>query len=238
MVLLQEEIDFTVYAMWGFADQCLLSDKLDWPEVELDAGDRPFDIQRGRNEDGFPVPDGIPAEWPADLRDLWQRRIAAISQSSELRLIEDPHYKRRWIGRQGLFNHTRNKDELESACTDWMLDRLESYFDFDGRMNDAKTPTAKLEIGLHSIAGIADVARRDTEFMQVGELFRDDAAFDVQALIAELVAAESIPMLPVPAAIGPAPSGRRELPCGIGRLAARSRDARGTVAFWEGAETD
>ena len=197
MMILQEEIDFTVYAMWGFADRSLLSDKLDWPEVTLDTGDRPFDILRGRNEDAFPVPTGIPTTWPADLRDLWQRRMVAISQSSELRLIEDPHYKRRWIGRQGLFNHTRNKDELDTACTIWMLDRLESYFDFDGRMNDAGRPTAKLEIVLSSVAQLADVARQDVEFMGVGELFRDDAAFDVQVLIAEMVDSESVPLLPI-----------------------------------------
>lgn len=197
MVLLQEEIDFTVYAMWGFAGDSLLSEKLDWSEVPLDAGDRPFDILRGKNEDDFPVPSGVPAAWPADLRALWQRRMDAISQSSELRLIEDPHYKRRWIGRQGLFNHTRNKDELDAACTIWMLDRLESYFDFDGRMNDAGRPTAKLEIVLSSVAQLADVARQDAEFMRVGELFRDDAAFDVQTLIAEIVDSESVPLLPI-----------------------------------------
>ncbi|MFM9959995.1 MAG: BREX-2 system adenine-specific DNA-methyltransferase PglX [Planctomycetaceae bacterium] len=197
MVLLQEEIDFTIYTMWDFADRSLLSDKLDWPEVTLDAGDRPFDIQRGRNEDDFPVPNGIPAAWPADLRDLWQRRTDAISKSSELRLIEDPHYKRRWIGRQGLFNHTRNKDELDTACTIWLLDRLESYFDFDGRMKDSGIPTAKLDIVLNSVAQLADVARHDVEFMQVGELFRNDAAFDVQALVAELVDSASVPCLPI-----------------------------------------
>jgi hypothetical protein len=197
MVFLQEEIDFTVYAMWGFVDRSLLSDELDWTDVTLDAGDRPFDILRGRNEDDFPVPTEVPAEWPADLRDLWQRRIVAIQRTSELRLIEDPHYKRRWIGRQGLFNHTRNKDELNTACTNWMLDRLESYFDFDGRLNETGNPTAKSEIVLTSIAQFADMARRDTEFMRVGELLRDDAAFDVQTLVAELVESECVPLLPI-----------------------------------------
>ena len=197
MIFLQEEIDFTVYEMWGLADQSVRSDKLDWPAVTLDAGDRPFDILRGRNEDDFPVPNGIPAEWPSDLRQLWQRRMDAISQSAELRLIEDPHYKRRWIGRQGLFNHTRNKDELDTACTTWLLDRLESYFDFDGRMNDEGKPTAGLDVALTSVARLADVARQDSDFMQVGELYRDDAAFDVQRLVAELVEAESVPLLPV-----------------------------------------
>ena len=60
----------------------------------------------------------------------------------DLRVIEDPHYKRRWIGRQGKYNHAKNADEIKVACEWWLLDRLESYFDFDGRMNDAGKPTA------------------------------------------------------------------------------------------------
>ena len=50
---------------------------------------------------------------------------------------------------------------------------------------------------LPGVAKLADVARQDAEFQQVGELFRDDPAFDVQALVNELVAAECVPLLPV-----------------------------------------
>ena len=70
MVVLQEEIDFTVYAMWDLVDQTLLSAKLNGLDVILDAGDRPFDILRGRNEDDFPVPSGIPVAWPATCATL------------------------------------------------------------------------------------------------------------------------------------------------------------------------
>ena len=48
-----------------------------------------------------------------------------------------------------------------------------------------------------SVARLADVARQDADFMQVGELYRDDPAFDVQKLVDELVEAESVPLLPV-----------------------------------------
>lgn len=54
-----------------------------------------------------------------------------------------------------------------------------------------------LDIALISVAKLTDVARQDAEFLQVGELYRDDPAFDVQALVSELVAAECVPMLPV-----------------------------------------
>ena len=38
--------------------------------------------------------------------------------------------------------------QLERRCASWLLDRLESYFDFDGRMNDEGKPTARLAIGV------------------------------------------------------------------------------------------
>lgn len=46
-------------------------------------------------------------------------------------------------------------------------------------------------------ARLADVVRQDADFMQVGEQYRDDPAFDVQKLVDELVGAESVPLLPV-----------------------------------------
>lgn len=197
MIVLQEEIDFTVYAMFSLTDKGLLCDPTRIPAASLDAGNRPFDIIRGKNEDGFPVPSSIPPEWPETLRTLWQKRIEAIENSAELRLIEDPHYKRRWIGRQGLFNQTKRQDELFAACESWLLDRLESYFDFDGRMNDAGQPTAQVEVSLLSTAKLADLTSRDPALQTVAELYRGRSDFDVARLVTELVEAESVPLLPV-----------------------------------------
>ena len=64
-------------------------------------------------------------------------------------------------------------------------------------MNEAKHTQAKVDIALISTSRLADVARQDTDFMQVGELYRNDPAFDVARLVAELVEAESVPLLPV-----------------------------------------
>ena len=73
-------------------------------------------------------------------------------------------------------------------------------------MNDEGKPTARLPIALISVGKLADVARQDREFLQVGELYRDDPAFDVTRLVAELVEAESVPLLADPPlqAVGPA----------------------------------
>ena len=64
-------------------------------------------------------------------------------------------------------------------------------------MNDDGKPTAQLAIALTSVGKLADIARQDPDFLQVGELYRDDPAFDVTRLVAELVEAESVPLLPI-----------------------------------------
>jgi hypothetical protein len=128
-----------------------------------------------------------------------QARFETIAHSQHIGLIERPEYKRRWFRSAGAYDNTNLDDQtlMRRDMQAWLLDRLESYFDVDGRMNDAGEPTAKIDIALISTAQLADVARQDVDFMQVGELYRNDSAFDVHRLVAELVEAESVPLLPV-----------------------------------------
>ena len=54
------------------------------------------------------------------------------------------------------------------------MDRLESYFDFDGRMNDQKDVTAKGNLFtpvLNYMWKVADLARQDKDFIQVAEIY-------------------------------------------------------------------
>jgi len=55
-------------------------------------------------------------------------------------------------------------EQVEEALRIWLLDRLESYFDFDGRMDDEGQPTSQIDPGLVSVALLADVAGRDDAF--------------------------------------------------------------------------
>jgi hypothetical protein len=132
----------------------------------------------------------LPIEWSDDYKQLVQRRIEVIESDRNIALIEQPEYKRRW-------NTEPWDSQLERALRNWLCDRLETYFDFDGRMNDDSKPTNKIDISLISIAKLADIARQDSNFLQVGELYRNDSAFDVQKLVAELIEAESVPLLPI-----------------------------------------
>lgn len=207
MIALQEELDWQCYKLYG-----LTADELTYPLDQvpgIDLGERAFEIVLARQvaagktsttwferHGSTPITE-IPAHWPADYKALVQQRIDRISGpalDANIRLIEQPEYKRRW-------NTTPYAEQTATALRSWLLDRIESYFDFDGRMNDAGTPTARFpnvkEGEIVSVARIADEARRDPLFEEAGEVYRDDRAFDVLALVTELVVSEAVPALPV-----------------------------------------
>jgi hypothetical protein len=202
MIAAQEELDWQVYLIYGLIDEDM-SYSGELPEVEL--GQRAFEIVLARNvqageEDttyfvrhgSTPITD-IPTAWPEDYKAVVGKRIQAIKSNQNIALIERPEYKRRW--------NTEPWDrQQERALRSWLLDRLESYFDLDGRMNDQKEVVARgdlREARLTSVAKLADLARVDKDFMQVAELFTGRIDFDVGVLVGELVAAESVPVLPV-----------------------------------------
>ena len=199
MIALQEELDWECYRLYGLVNEDLTYGAEPPP---LRFGWRAFEIaMRAKMESGklqttwferhraAPLPGPHPG-WPQDYQDLVLRRMEVIATNPNVALIEQPEYKRRW-------NTEPWADQLARALRSWLLDRLESYFDFDGRMNDAGTATARLGMALTSVVRLADVARQDPEFHQVGEFYRDDPAFDIARLVAELVEAESVPLLPV-----------------------------------------
>ena len=209
MIAAQEDLDWECYRLYGLiADDLTLREP---PPLKL--GQRAFEIVLARKMEAgetqttwferhgsTPITE-LPSEWPDDYRQLVERRIALIESDPNIRLIEQPEYKRRW-------NTEPWESQLERALREWLLNRLEGYFDFDGRMKaeqqgseGAGEKTSKspplAEIQLVSVARLATVAGQDEDFLQVGELYRDDAAFDVQALVTELVAPECVPLLPV-----------------------------------------
>jgi hypothetical protein len=200
MISLQEELDWECYRLYGLIDEDLTYPK-DPPPLRF--GWRAFEIAMApkiaagvlqttwfERHNATPLPEPHP-EWPQDYQDLVRRRMEVIATNPNIALIEKPEYKRRW-------NTEPWESQLERALRDWLLDRLESYFDFDGRMNENHgIPTAKLPIGLVSAGRLADVARQEPAFLEVGAISRNDPAFDVSRLVVELVEAESVPLLPI-----------------------------------------
>jgi hypothetical protein len=198
MIATQEELDWSCYWLYGLIDEPLT---LGEEPPLLDLGERAFEIIMARRmksgelettwferHGSKPVTE-IPTRWPEKYRDLVERRIAAIESNPNIALLEQPEYKRRW-------NDTPWEDKVTDALHAWLLDRLESWFDLDGRMNEAGKPTAQVELSLISTAKLADLAGRDPAFQTVATLYRDRPDFDVTNLVTELVEVESVPLLP------------------------------------------
>jgi hypothetical protein len=198
MVATQEELDWLCYSLFG------LTQYFPAGVAAMDGGlhpqDRPAevllrqDIAQGRQSIFYDVHAYRGAEHPNEMnpsmREIIQRRTALARTVPEVRLIESANYKRRW-------QIVPWELQIREAIVAWLLDRLEGYFDIEGRMNDDWQPTAEIEIGLISLAMLGDVARRDHQFQEVGAYYRDDAAFNVEELVSELVEFESVPLLPI-----------------------------------------
>jgi hypothetical protein len=161
------------------------------PEVSL--GERAFEIVMARQiakgalettwferHGSTPITE-IPSQWPDAYRRLVERRIDVIQTNKEIALIEKPEYKRRW--------NTEPWEEQEARVLEnWLLDRLETPAYRKGTKEHPEVTTT---------AQMSDVASADKDFLQVAELYRKRPDFDVAALVAELVEAESVPFLPI-----------------------------------------
>jgi hypothetical protein len=189
MIALQEELDWEIYHIFGLSSEGASNRVLDDVNEGITSDARPFAWTSDSS------PNSVPAGW----REVYSARRQQLCCNRDVSLMEALLYKRPWFGRQGVYGRLAKdySERTADALEEWLLDRLESYLDFDGRMNDESKPTAKLDVALTSVARLTDVARQDPDFMRVGELFRNDPAFDVEWLVAGLVDAECVPLLPV-----------------------------------------
>ena len=189
MIALQEEIDWEVYRHFGLLDEDLTDLSAQRPDVVF--GQRAFEIVLARQmrsgttssawferHGSIPVTE-IPPEWPADYRELVQRRINAIETNPNIRLLEKPEYKRRWTIESW-------ETQQERGLRRWLLDKLEDrsfWFDVQER------PTAR------SISQLADMVSRDHELVNVLALWNGAIDVDVTKALTLLLAEESVPYL-------------------------------------------
>jgi hypothetical protein len=192
MIALQEELDWRCYTLYGLTDQDLCyrnaaGNQCELPELAL--GQRAFEIIMARQmaagelettwferHVSKPITE-LPDHWPADYKRLVERRIALIEHDTRINLIERPEYKRRW-------NTEPWEEQERRTLRNWLLDRLE-----DSRYWQ--------DLSLQTTRTLANKVQMDADFLQVAELYRGHAGFDVHALVAELVQDESIPFLPM-----------------------------------------
>lgn len=195
MYALQDELDWQCYRLYGLLPEGLGAAELEHSAPpELSLGERAFEIVLARRvaagdeettwferHGSTPITEP-PAHWPADYRAVVERRIALIESDRKIGLIERPEFKRRW--------NTPSWDDLEKAALrDWLLDRLEQPAFWPASTDEPPQLT--------TTSRLADRARSDAAFMQVAALYAGHADFEVSRLVAELVAAEAVPLLPV-----------------------------------------
>lgn len=195
MIAAQEELDWQCYGLYGLLpDGTTAADLASAEPPELALGQRAFEIVLARRiaagdetttwfeRHGSSPNTEMPAHWPADYRAVVKRRIALIESDRNIGLIERPEFKRRW--------NTPAWDDLEKAALrDWLLDRLEQPAFWPASADEPPQLT--------TASRLSDRARGDAGFMQVAALYAGHADFDPARLVAELVATEAVPLLPV-----------------------------------------
>lgn len=194
MVAWQEELDWLCYALYGVITQDELIALSHSTPPEIDPGQRAFEIVLARRASGgtletrwfewlniVPTTE-IPANWPEDYRRVVERRIERIETDRNIALIENMNCKRRWEAPAW-------SDMEKAALRDWLLKRLET--------SDLWHATTDHPPQLTTVNRLADAVRNDAGFMQIAELYAGHSGFDVTQVVAELVAGESVPFLPV-----------------------------------------
>ena len=185
MVAVQEELDWTCYGTYGLVE----APPRHHAPPALALGERAFEIVMARRiaagdlestwferHSSTPITE-LPSHWPDDYRCVVEQRIALIETDANIGMIERPEFKRRWA--------SDSWEEMEQAALrSWLLDRMES-------------PTLWIagDARLLSTNQLTDLLRRDADFLSVAALYAGRADVNLEALVAELVAKESVPFL-------------------------------------------
>ncbi|MDR3405901.1 MAG: BREX-2 system adenine-specific DNA-methyltransferase PglX [Chthoniobacter sp.] len=212
LIAWQEELDWQIYESF---DLVVPADGVSLPEGEgmdmvyefgLDLGERAFEIMLARRmaagevqstwferHGSTPITD-LPRHWPAPYRELVERRIRRIESDPNIRLIEQPEYKRRW-------NTESWEGQFTEAAHDWLLARLEGYFYEGQRVCELKDGFAAAGFApatrpaFTTTNQLAEIAKTDCAFQAVAEQLMG-AGFSVPKLVRELVESACVPFLP------------------------------------------
>ncbi len=214
MIAWQEELDWQIYEAFNLieaTDRVSQPDgAIEIPPEGIELGQRAFEIVLARKvaagevqttwferHGSTPITEP-PARWPAAYRELVERRIARIAEDANLRLIEQPEYKRRW-------NTEPWDEQFQKAARAWLLARLEGYF-FEGQRvcewKDGFDPAATgfaaaRQPAFTTTNQLAGTAQTDAAFLAVAEQLMGGPGFSVPKLVRELVESAAVPFLPV-----------------------------------------
>ncbi|WP_369212591.1 BREX-2 system adenine-specific DNA-methyltransferase PglX [Streptomyces flavofungini] len=205
MILLQEELDWTVYGLYGLltpaevARTTLPGDPADLPDADvpqLALGHRAFEIALARSgvDTAWFERHGstenrtteLPAKWPEPYRQIVQARLDLIADNKDIRLIERPEFKRRWSTKPW-------KDREAVALRSWLLDAMEReelwFEERDGI--DSPRPL--------TIFQLADALRHDKDVQDVAALYAhrhlDKRDVPLSTVLTAVVESEHVPHL-------------------------------------------
>ena len=205
MIAWQEDLDWQIYESFNLLDT---SGGLSQPDGSaqippdgIELGQRAFEIVMARKmkagelqttwfeRHGSTPSTQVPGHWPAGYRELVERRIQRIADDSNIRLIEQPEYKRRW-------NTEPWDEQLEKALEKWLLDRIERVIgrDLNAPEGSEAAKAFQPKVELLTTQQLTDLVL-DPAFREAAEIYRGRADFDPHKLVAELIQSAAVPFL-------------------------------------------
>lgn len=182
MVAWQEELDWTVYAAFGFADAEQLTPLA---EIESIASEhRPFAIRLARQAAAgtathywfeamnIPPATEVPTHYRSATQERLRSRLALLEVDDSLALLEAPEYKRKW-------EPITFKADFETAAFQWLA----------GRVEVALRERGKPATLLHIVASVQD----DERLLALASIYQDRRDIDMTSLISEILKVESVP---------------------------------------------
>jgi hypothetical protein len=209
MILLQEELDWTVYGAYGLlttkevAAATLPGELSELNEDEvplLQLGQRAFEMVLKRKAEAGEIEtawfarhssehtavSSVPVSWPEAYKRVVEARLDLIASNKDIRLLERPEYKRRWV------TEPWAKRE-DAALRTWLLDaaeREELWFGERGEYTAPRTLT---------VYQLADALRHDEDVQSVAALYAADHLKKPEASLATVLQAvienEHVPYL-------------------------------------------
>jgi hypothetical protein len=178
MIFLQEEMDWLAYEMYGLIRKAPLAEDylspFEYRAARLELGQRPFEVA-GEGYKGDWPKGYKPAPLPENLRPLTEARIVIIESNSDVALLEDPLYKRRWVPPD-------YDQEFRSAAERWLAEKLEWALEQHG-----------LPISLREWARLLG---RDERVNAALEALTGSPAFDLEGELLAIIRANAVPDRP------------------------------------------
>ncbi|XXT25148.1 BREX-2 system adenine-specific DNA-methyltransferase PglX [Sorangium sp. So ce429] len=191
MIVVQEELDWSIYSMLGLSAHDLCSSSLALSGERCARGDRPFErlvprlgVFRNRGETRSLEESEVSSSTrlPDSLEPVWRARMSAIQGSRELQLLESAQFKRPFRDTDANVPEWVYRDEIDrSDCESWLLTRAESAL--RDRPDPRPVPIRSLAATLHA----------DPKVRAVAEVLTGTSTYDLEAVLGDLVQKDAVP---------------------------------------------